>query len=88
MADTLTVGVRGEIADVGLPSQYHPAQNYPNPLRVYDVLGREVATLVNEMKQPGTYTVQFDGSNLASGVYFCCLEAGGFLEVKRLVLLR
>jgi hypothetical protein len=39
-------------------------------LRVYDVLGREVATLVDEVKQPGTYAVKFDGSGLASGVYF------------------
>ena len=52
------------------------------------MLGREVATLVNEAKQPGTYTVQFDGSGLASGVYFYQLRAGNFVETKKLVLLR
>ena len=57
-------------------------------VRVYDVLGREVATLENEMKQPGTYTVEFDASNLASGVYLYRLKAGNFVETKRLVLLR
>ena len=57
-------------------------------LRVYDVLGREVATLVNEVKQAGRYTVQFDGSGLASGVYMYRLQAGNFVEVKKLVLVR
>jgi hypothetical protein len=57
-------------------------------VKVYDVLGREVATLVNEVKEPGTYTVQFDGSNLASGVYFYRLQAGTYVETKKLLLLR
>ncbi|HEY5124652.1 MAG TPA: putative Ig domain-containing protein, partial [Ignavibacteria bacterium] len=42
-------------------------------MRVYDILGKEIATLVNEKLQPGTYEVSFDGSNLNSGVYFCTL---------------
>jgi hypothetical protein len=45
-------------------------------VKVYDLLGREVATLLNEVKEPGRYTVQFDGSNLSSGVYFYQLRAG------------
>jgi hypothetical protein len=57
-------------------------------LKVYDVLGREVAMPVNEVKEPGTYTVQFDGSNLASGVYFYRLTAGDFVQTKKLLLLR
>lgn len=57
-------------------------------LKVYDALGCEVATLVNEVKQPGTYSLQFNGSYLASGVYFYRLEAGGFVETKKLLLLR
>lgn len=44
-------------------------------LKVFDVLGREVATLVDEALQPGTYETRFDGSNLGSGVYFCRLSA-------------
>jgi hypothetical protein len=44
-------------------------------VKVFDLLGREVTTLVNEVKSPGTYTVEFDGSNLASGVYFYRLSA-------------
>jgi hypothetical protein len=57
-------------------------------LKVYDVLGREVATLVNEVKRPGTYTVQFDGSDLASGVYFYRIEAGSFVQTNKLVILK
>ncbi|GBD89246.1 Ycf48-like protein precursor [bacterium BMS3Abin03] len=57
-------------------------------LKVYDVLGREVATLVNEEKPPGSYEVEFDGSNLPSGVYFYRLKAGNYSQVKKMVLLR
>jgi aminopeptidase N len=57
-------------------------------LNVYDVLGREVGTLVNEVRQPGTYTVQFDARWLAGGVYFCRLQAGGLVETKKLIVLR
>jgi hypothetical protein len=52
------------------------------------VLGREVATLVNEVKEPGTYTVKFDGSNLASGVYFYRLRAGRYLATHEMILMR
>lgn len=57
-------------------------------LRVFDVLGREVALLVNEVQSPGTHSVEFSATGLASGVYFYRLESGGFVETKRLVLLR
>ena len=57
-------------------------------LRVYDVLGREVATLVNEVKQPGTYTVWWDATGLSSGVYFCRLSTVGFVQIRKLLLLR
>jgi hypothetical protein len=57
-------------------------------LVVYDLLGREVATLVNETRQPGTYVVQFDASRLSSGVYFYRLQAGTFVDTKKLILLR
>jgi hypothetical protein len=57
-------------------------------LKVYDILGREVATLVNEVKQPGTYTVQFDGSGLASGVYFYRLQASHFVQTRKALLIR
>jgi len=57
-------------------------------LKVYDVLGNEVATLVNEEKQPGVYEVEFDASNLSSGIYFYQLKAGNFISIKKMVLLR
>ncbi|MBI4535313.1 MAG: T9SS type A sorting domain-containing protein [Ignavibacteriae bacterium] len=57
-------------------------------LGVYDVLGREVATLVNEVKQPGRYEVTWDASSVASGVYLYRLQAGRFFESRRMLLLR
>ncbi len=57
-------------------------------LKVYDILGRELAVLVDERKAPGRYIVQFDGSGLASGVYAYRLQAGSFVETKKLLLLR
>jgi hypothetical protein len=57
-------------------------------LKVYDVLGREVATLVNESLQPGRYKLTFDATGLASGVYLYRLRAGEFTQTKRMMLLR
>jgi hypothetical protein len=57
-------------------------------LVVYDVLGREVKTLLDEQKPAGTYQVEFDGSNLSSGVYIYRLSAGDYVESKRMILLR
>ncbi|MFC2119756.1 T9SS type A sorting domain-containing protein [Bacteroidota bacterium] len=57
-------------------------------VKVYDVLGREVATLVNEEKLLGNYEVEFDGIGLSSGIYFYQLKAGNYLETKKMVLLR
>ena len=55
-------------------------------LKVYDILGREVITLVNEQKSPGNYEVTFDGSKLSSGVYLYRLQSGSFSQTKKLVL--
>jgi hypothetical protein len=57
-------------------------------LAVYDLLGREVAVLVDEKKAPGSYEVKFDGSRLASGVYFYRMQAGDFVQTRRLLLLK
>ncbi|HUI31923.1 MAG TPA: T9SS type A sorting domain-containing protein [Candidatus Acidoferrales bacterium] len=57
-------------------------------LKVYDILGREVATLVNETESPGEYSARFDGSNLASGVYFYRIQAGAFNATKKLMLMK
>ncbi len=57
-------------------------------LTVYDVLGREVKTLVNEEKPAGSYEVKFDGTDLPSGVYFCRIETSKFSDTKKFVLLK
>jgi hypothetical protein len=55
-------------------------------LKVYDILGREVARLVNEHETAGTHSVKFDGSNLASGVYFYRIQAGNLNSIRKMLL--
>lgn len=57
-------------------------------IKVFNVLGQEVMVLVNENKKAGKYSVVFDGSNLASGIYFYRFEAGDFISVKKMVLIK
>jgi hypothetical protein len=78
------------------PNPFNPATiiSYQIPtqsnvtLKVYDVLGREVATLVNGLEQPGYKSVNFNADNLASGVYYYRLQAGNYIATKKFVLLR
>jgi hypothetical protein len=57
-------------------------------IKVYDLLGRLVKTLINEYKKAGYYEEKFDGTNLASGVYFYRIEAGNFVDSKKMVLIK
>jgi Secretion system C-terminal sorting domain len=68
--------------------QYSVAGRRIVTLKVYDILGREVATLVNKEKNPGVYEIKFDGSKLSSGVYFYRIQAGNFVQTKKMLLLK
>ena len=78
------------------PNPFNPVTkiNYSIPrtssvsLKIYDILGREIKTLVEEVKVAGYYEINFDGSNLSSGVYFYRIQAGGFVETKKLILMK
>ena len=78
------------------PNPFNPSTNIRfsisvqlfTTLKVYDVLGNEVATLVNEEKPVGSYEVNFNASMLASGIYYYRLTAGNFAETKRMILLK
>ncbi len=78
------------------PNPFNPTTNirYDIPkaskvtLKIYDILGREVTTLVNTFQSPGRYTVRFNAQNLASGVYFYQLNAGSYTAIKKLMLLK
>jgi hypothetical protein len=78
------------------PNPFNPATiiEYSLPqkkmvtLKVFDVLGYEIATLVNEEKSAGNYTVKFDGSKLSSGIYFYQLKAENYISTKKLILLK
>ncbi len=78
------------------PNPFNPATKieYQIPdrefvtLKIYDILGNEVATLVNEEKIGGNYTVRFDGSRLSSGVYLYTLKAGKYISTRKLILIK
>jgi hypothetical protein len=66
----------------GLPHSAHVT------LSVYNTLGQQVATLVDEVREAGYYSANFDASKLSSGIYFYRLTAGNFVETKKLVLMK
>ncbi len=78
------------------PNPFNPTTviNYSVPrsnmvtIRVYDILGNETATLVNEEKPAGSYSINFNASRLSSGVYFYRMQAGSFVETKKLILMK
>jgi len=78
------------------PNPFNPSTNieYSVPsseyvsLKVYDILGNLVATLVNEKKEAGKYKVTFNASNLASGLYFYKIQAGSFNQVRKMLLIK
>jgi hypothetical protein len=78
------------------PNPFNPSTNFRFTvassqlvsLKIYDVLGREVETLVHEQMNPGTYTVQWNARNISSGVYFYRLQSGNFVQTMKLMLLK
>ena len=67
---------------------YEVAKNVYVKIVVFDILGREVKSLVNEMQKAGSYSVVFDASNLASGTYFYKMEAGDYLNTKKMIIVK
>jgi hypothetical protein len=68
--------------------QYSVNSTQKVTLKVYGVLGNEIATLVNKEKPSGNYEVEFDATGLPSGVYFYQIQAGDFIKTKKMLLLR
>jgi hypothetical protein len=102
--DDNLVPVESEIANIpsefillqNYPNPFNPSTkiSWQSPvsghqtLKVYDVLGNEVATLVNEFRNAGSYEVDFNASALSSGVYFYKLQAGSFIQTKKMILMK
>jgi len=102
--ESITTGVNDFgvfIPDIYKLEQNHPNPFNPNTkisyqipkqslvlIKIYDVLGNEINTLVNEIKVPDIYEATFDGTGLASGVYFYQLKAGDYTETKKMMLLK
>jgi hypothetical protein len=96
---TVNIGNQGETPvsynlSQNYPNPFNPATkiNFSIPkgefvsLKVYDILGREVSTLVNKQMTVGTYSIDFDASKLSSGVYFYRLDAGSFTQTKKMIV--
>lgn len=104
IASYLFVGTTGNINSVPIdfrlsqnyPNPFNPSTkiNFSIPkqtfvsLKVFDMLGREVALLINQQLTPNEYSVNFNGANLSSGIYFYKLETAEFTEIKRMVLMK
>jgi hypothetical protein len=104
LTNDLTVGVSEQVAAIpteyslhqNYPNPFNPSTTikYAVPeesritLSVFDILGREVETLVNEVKQPGNYQLHFNAFRLASGIYFYKLSAKGFTDIKKMMLIK
>ncbi|MBK7230424.1 MAG: T9SS type A sorting domain-containing protein [Ignavibacteriales bacterium] len=82
--------------DQNYPNPFNPSTkiSWQSPvsghqkLKIYDVLGNEVVTLVNEYKSAGSYEIEFNASSLSSGVYFYKLQAGSFVQTKKMILMK
>ncbi|MBK7629453.1 MAG: T9SS type A sorting domain-containing protein [Ignavibacteriales bacterium] len=82
--------------DQNYPNPFNPSTkiSWQSPvsshqsLKIYDVLGNEVATLVNEYKSAGSYEIVFNASKLSSGIYFYRFTAGSFVQTKKMILIK
>ena len=93
--EILTAPVEFALAQ-NYPNPFNPTTsiNYSIPeagnveLKVYDILGNEVATLVNETKSPGSYVADFNASSFASGIYIYSLRTNNFVQTKKMILMK
>jgi hypothetical protein len=96
--DEELVGLRPETFELyaNYPNPFNPSTKIRysisktafTSLKVYSILGEEVAALINEEKTPGVYEVNFDATNLTSGTYLYKLQAGDFVQTRKMILLR
>jgi len=97
LSNEVNIGVPNEYTlSQNYPNPFNPTTNLEFgisdlgfvSLKIYDISGKEVMTLVNEQKTPGYYTVSFNGANLSSGIYFYTIQAGDFVSTKKMTLLK
>jgi len=90
-------GIPAEFAlEQNYPNPFNPTTNFEFRIairelvqvRVFSVLGVEVATLVNEIREPGAYRVQWNASSFPSGIYVCQMRAGAFMQSRKMVLVK
>ncbi len=102
-SNIITVEVIGDMSTIkeyklgqNYPNPFNPSTNIDYTvssneyvsLKVYDILGNEIATLVNEKKEAGNYKVEFNAANFSSGLYLYKIQAGTFTQVRKMMLLK
>ncbi|MCA2005102.1 MAG: T9SS type A sorting domain-containing protein, partial [Ignavibacterium sp.] len=96
VADEKNFSLEGFTLEQNYPNPFNPTTriswqspvNSQQTLKVYDVLGNEVATLVDEFREAGRYEIEFDASKLASGMYLYQLKADNYTETKKMILIK
>ncbi len=97
LSDEIQIGIPSKFElSQNYPNPFNPSTNLEFgiselgfvSMKVYDASGKEVASLVNEVKPAGYYSVSFNGASLSSGIYFYTLSAGNFISTKRMILLK
>jgi hypothetical protein len=102
--DTFTIGVQAISSEIPIkfslfqnyPNPFNPTTSIKYQVKslknvkfiVYDIMGKEIETLVNEKQTPGTYEISWDGTNYPSGVYFYKLSTGDFTDTKKMLLIK
>nr|HMQ70866.1 T9SS type A sorting domain-containing protein [Ignavibacteria bacterium] len=97
LSEEVTVGIPGKYSlNQNFPNPFNPETiiSYQIPsdhnvlIKIYDISGKEVLTLVNEYEVAGSYEIKFNGSNFASGIYYYQIEAGEFKATKKMLLVK
>jgi len=94
--EKLTDGIKAYSLSNNYPNPFNPSTtiSYSVPemefitLKVFDVLGNEIETIANEEKPAGSYEIEFNADGLTSGIYFYRLQAGNFVETKKMILIK
>jgi len=72
----------------GLSISYKVSGSGVVTMKIFDIRGREIETLVRREMQPGSYVLQWNAKRLSGGAYYCCLKSGSFSETKKLAMIR
>ena len=86
--ESMNLNISPNPFNISVNISYSTLGTFHNKLKIYNVLGEEVASLINEVQLKGSYQLKWNAMRETSGVYFCVLESGNFFKVEKLILLK